>query len=441
VSISDFPTQFRGDIVTPDSPDYDTARASLGAAAAPVAIVLPDTPADVALAVRYAASHGILPAVRSGGHSGGSFVSPQPTLLIDMAHLTTIEVLDDDLVRLGPGSRWGTVAAALGEHGLAISSGDTSSVGVGGLILGGGMGWLVRLDGLTIDTLVEAEVVTAAGEIVTASATVNPDLFWAVRGGGGNFGVVTSYTLRAHRLDGVIGATITIDPRESAFAMKAWRDVMREAPEKLSSTFMGMPSFGPEVPASIQIVACWAGTELDEATAALAPLIDMPGVLSHTIGATTYASLLHEAPVPGVPITLVDNASFTPNLTDELIDSVTSLWADLGMAVLSVRSLGGAFSRVPSDATAVAYRESEALLFTAVMLPADADELQQQRIIDRWNEMPGPRVGTFSTFVTRTGPKVLAEIYPPATLKRLRAVKATWDPTNLFRLNQNVAPE
>ena len=145
--------------------------------------------------------------------------------------------------------------------------------------------------------------------------------------------------------------------------------------------------------------------------------------------------------MPPVPITVVDNAAFTPDLSDELIDGIVSAWADFGMAVLSIRSLGGAFSRVPSDATAVAYRESEALLFTAVMLPADADEVQQQRIVDRWNEMPGSRVGTFSSFISRTGPKVLSEIYPPATLKRLRSVKAVWDPTNLFRLNQNVAPE
>jgi FAD/FMN-containing dehydrogenase len=439
--MSDFPTQFRGEVITPDSPDYDTARASLGAAAAPVGIVLPESPADVALVVRYAASRGILPAVRSGGHSGHNFVSSSPTLLIDLSRLVDIEVLENDLVRLGPGSQWGTVAQTLGEHWLAVTSGDTSSVGVGGLILGGGVGWLVRLVGLTIDTLVEAEVVTAAGELVTASEQQNPDLFWALRGGGGNFGVVTSYTVRARRLPGVVGATIAIDPAYTSSAMKTWRDVMREAPDELSATFLGLPAFGPEAPASVQIVACWAGDDLDAATAALDPLVSMPGVTAHTIAPATYASLLNEAPVPPVPLTIVDNASFTPNLTDELIDAVTSLWADLGLAVFSARSLGGAFSRVPSDATAVAYRESEALLFSAVMLPADADQTQQQRIIDRWNELPGPRVGTFSTFISRTGPKVLAEIYPPVTLDRLRSVKAVWDPTNLFRLNQNVAPE
>ncbi len=439
--MSDFPTQFRGDVITPSSPDYEVARFAFGHGGTPLAVVLPETPSDVALAVRYAADRDIPLSIRSGGHSASGFGTNDGGLVVDLTKLSAVEVVDGDVVRIGSGARWGAVAAALGEHGLVLTSGDTASVGVGGLVLGGGVGWFVRLDGLTVDSLLEAELVTASGEIVTASETSNPDLFWALRGGGGNFGVVTSFVFRARRLEGVIGATIMIDPSQIAPAMKVWRTTMRTAPDRLSTTFMGLPSFGPEMPASVQIIACWAGTDLEEATAALAPLLSMPGVTSQVVQPDAYANLLHEAPMPGVPVILVDNAAFTPDLSDELIDGVASAWSDFGMAILSIRSLGGEFSRVPSDATAVAYRESEALLFSAVMLPADADEVQQQRIIDRWNEMPGSRVGSFSTFVSRTGPKVLAELYPPATLERLRAVKATWDPTNLFRLNQNVAPE
>ena len=438
--MNEFPTQFRGQILTPDAPDFPTALGALVASQSVIAVVMPESVADVALAVQFAASQGVTPAIRSGGHSGPTYTPTSAAIVIDLARLDSIDV-DGDVVRVGPGARWGAVAATLETHGLVLTSGDTASVGVGGLTLGGGVGWLVRQDGLTIDSLVEAEVVTSTGEIVSASASVNPDLFWGLRGGGGNFGVVTAFTFRARRLASVISSVITLEITDLAAAVIAWRDVMRTAPDQLTSTFSLTPAFGPEIPAVASIVSCWAGTDLEEARAALTPLFIVPGAISHTLESAPYPSLLHELPeMGGPPITFVDSASFTPELTDELAEAVLSTISTFGPTVFTIRYLGGAFSRVPADATAVAYRTSEALLFAAAVLPFDVDAQIRQRILDQWTELPGPRVGTFSTFISRTGPEILAELYPPSTLERLREIKRTWDPNNLFRLNQNVAP-
>ena len=192
----------------------------------PVAVVRPETPEQVGEALRFAAAEGIGVAVRSGGHGSGHF-DVDGALVIELSNFTAVEV-DSTTVRIGGGAVWGDVAAALGKHKLGITSGDTKSVGVGGLALGGGIGWMVREHGLALDNLVAAEVVLASGEVVTASADEHPDLFWALRGGGGNFGVVTTFVFEAHPLDGVVFGTLSYAVEGAAEVLKGWRDVMRD---------------------------------------------------------------------------------------------------------------------------------------------------------------------------------------------------------------------
>ena len=183
-------TGFSGEVITADSADYEAASTTHRATGvSPAFVVRPKTTADVAAAIAYATAEKIPIAVRGGGHT--EYSSVDDALVIDLAEFSDIEVLEGGLVRIGGGALWGDVAAALTPHGLALSSGDATTVGVGGLTLGGGIGWLVRQVGLTIDSLVSAEVVLASGAVVTASADSEPELFWAIRGGGGNFGVVT----------------------------------------------------------------------------------------------------------------------------------------------------------------------------------------------------------------------------------------------------------
>src|SRR5690606_22414541 len=180
-------------------------------------------------------------------------------------------------VRVGTGATWGRVAQTLEAHGLAITSGDTRDVGVGGLTLGGGMGWLIRAVGLTIDILEAVELVTVDGRVLTASAESEPDLFWALRGGGGNFGVVTLFVFRPAALEAVVGGTIQLSLDDLPGILSAWRDVMRAAPDELSTTFLALPAMGPGAEPSAQLLVCYAGDDEQAGRAAIAPLLELPG--------------------------------------------------------------------------------------------------------------------------------------------------------------------
>ena len=191
---------FGGDIIEPGQAEYESARRSVLASGSPAYVLRPKSVVDVQAGVRFAASTGLLLAVRGGGHGFAGFGTNDGGVVIDLGELANVEIIDKErhLVRIGGGATWGQVAVALAPHGLAISSGDTKSVGVAGLTLTGGIGWKVRKYGLALDNVVDAEVVTASGQVVHANAAANPELFWAIRGGGGNFGIVTAFEFVAH---------------------------------------------------------------------------------------------------------------------------------------------------------------------------------------------------------------------------------------------------
>ncbi|GMA96998.1 hypothetical protein GCM10025881_38220 [Pseudolysinimonas kribbensis] len=229
-----------------DDVGYDEAATSYHVHGTPVEVLRPADAGEVAEAVRSAVERGLEVGVRGGGHTPWS--TNDGGVVIDLLRLDRIEVGDDRLVTVGGGAVWGSVADALAPHGLAISSGDTASVGVGGLTVGGGIGWLVRATGLAVDQLVGAEVVTVAGEIVRASANEHPDLFWGIRGGGGNFGIVTEFVFRARPLRGVVHGHLEFDPAELRSVLRALRDDLRRAPDEWTANLLTLPSFGPEMP-------------------------------------------------------------------------------------------------------------------------------------------------------------------------------------------------
>jgi FAD/FMN-containing dehydrogenase len=439
-AFSDFRQRFSGPILEAGDEGYDLASTAYRTVGSPMFVAQPATPDDVAEAVRFAVGQGIVISVRGGGHHSSGLATNNGGIVIDLTLLSGIDVLDDSVVRVGGGARWGEVAHALRQHDLVLTSGDTTSVGVGGLTLGGGIGWIIRQHGLALDSLIAAEIVTAAGEIVRTSEEEQPDLFWALRGGGGNFGIVTTFTFRARPLKGVFAGAIVLDNEDLEVAMSAWRDVMRTAPEQLNSTFVSFPPFGEEMPGGTSILVCYAGDDEAAARAAIEPLLRIKGVVSSDIQPKAYADVLDDPHLPEGEITIVDNNAFAPEFTDETIATFAAVHRGIGGAVLMVRSLGGAFSRIEPDATAFPWRDSEVLLLIAAFLPPGASDEDVQRVRDLWSALTPFTTGSYGNFVSRTDDAALSAIYPAHTRARLASIKRRYDPHNVFRQNQNIAP-
>ena len=408
----------------------------------PALVVRPRDADEVAAAIQHAVANGLLLSVKSGGHSVLAFGTNDDGVVIDMSGFDSIEVLDDvaGLVRIGAGAVWGDVATTLATHGLSLTSGDTKSVGVGGLTLGGGVGWMVRNHGLTIDSLVAADIVTARGQALHLSANQNPDLFWAIRGGGGNFGVVTHFEFVAQRVTTVHAGTITYSVDDVPALLGGWRDNHRAAPEELNSTLVLMPAFGAEMPAMAIGMVCFAGPDKAAADAAFAPLLGLNGLLSAEITEKPYGDVLEEAhPPPGVKAmatnTLVDS------VTDDVIAAVTE-WYAAGTAgqLAFIRALGGAVRRVSPDATAFAHRTAEAMIVGGAFLPEDATDEKLITAIRPFDAVKAYGVGAYSGFLGTATDDDLAAIYPPQTLTRLQEVKHKHDPANVLSQNFNIQP-
>ncbi|MET0830048.1 MAG: FAD-binding oxidoreductase, partial [Microbacterium sp.] len=281
-----------GRVLAPGHDEWEAARRFHSGSGEPDLIVRADSAADVVRAVEWAASESVPVGVRGGGHSAWGAVPGG--LTVDLSALHVVEV-DGTLVRVGGGAVWGHVAEVLADHRLGISSGDTASVGVGGLTLGGGIGWMVRAWGLAADQLVGVELVTAAGDLIEVSADTHPELWWALRGGGGNFGVVTRFDFRAHPLPAVVFAVFGV-PADSRPALRAVRDLLRVAPRDLTVTFMDVPAMDPSAPAGATVSAVWIGDDLDAARAVLAPLAGVDGVTEVEFGVRRYPDILLETP-------------------------------------------------------------------------------------------------------------------------------------------------
>ena len=419
--------------VRPGDADYDRARTTIAGSAAPSVVLRPTSAEEVAACLGHARDLGLPLAVRSGGHNVLGFGNIDGGAVLDLAHLDGVDVLDGRLVRIGAGVRWGAAANALAAHGLALSSGDTASVGVGGLTQAGGIGWLVRKHGLTIDSLVAAEVVTADGRVVRASATENADLFWALRGGAGNFGVVTSFDFVAAEVSTVHFGTITFALDDVAGMVGRWGETMAGAPEELTSQLTFMPSFG-DFPGGVVVHACLASAD----TAALAPLRAIGTVLAEDVAERRYADVLEDVqPPPGIR-RVVDN-TLVESVGPGLADAIGAAYAGGGRAVF-LRSLGGAFGRVGSADTAFAHRGAQALVVSAAILPADATDEQVARARAAWEPVGAHGLGSYAGFLGSDEPEHVLSLWPYPTLARLREVKRAWDPENLFRRNFNIRP-
>lgn len=419
--------------IRPGDAEYDAARTTIAGTARPAVVLRPTTAQEVAAALEHARAEGLPLAIRSGGHNPLGFGNIDDGVVVDLSRLDRVELLGDDRVRIGAGATWGKAAAALAEHGLAITSGDTVSVGVGGLTQAGGIGWLVRKHGLTIDSLLAAEVVTATGDVVRASGTENPDLFWALRGGAGNFGVVTAFEFQAQPVPSVHFGTIAFALDDVGRLLQGWAAVMRSAPDELTTTLVLRPPFG-DLPGGAVLFVCLAGSD----PAPLEPLRGIGTVVAEDVRERPYAEALEEAHPPEGVLPVIGN-TLVESVDEPLTAAIEAAYA-AGGRVVFLRSLGGAFGRVDAAETAFAHRGAEALVVSAAFLPSDATEDQVADARAVWRTIGEQGVGAYAGFLGSDTAEDIAALWPAETLERLRAVKRAWDPENLFRRNFNVAP-
>jgi len=441
-AITNFRHTFDGDIFEPSDSGYDEARYVFESNGNPSLVAQPKTPHAIAQAISYARQHNLELSIKSGGHSGSGFSTNDDGLVIDMKYFNQIEILNLEagIVRIGSGARWGDVATTLGEHNLAITSGDTSTVGVGGLTLGGGIGWMVRKHGLTIDQLLEAEIVTADGQILTTNADQNPDLFWALRGGGGNFGVVTRFTFQAQPNEGIIVTTILYDHAKMWSILPAVHQAMLAAPKDLTGTLV-VPPVSPDGQPILMLVLAYAGTGMTAAQAAVSPLISISGHISHDTKAMQYADILDEKPRPSDDVEIVATNVMVKDGSPEFYQTLEKFCASVKNPMLIVRYLGGAFGEVAEDATAFSYRDSSAVIVVGLMLDASRADLQieKQRIAENWSTLEPFTNGVYINFMN-TGDGKAIGLYKDDTYRRLADIKQRYDPENTFRRNYNIDP-
>jgi FAD/FMN-containing dehydrogenase len=440
-----------GKVIAPGDPDYDEARAVAvgGIDRHPAVIVRVANAADVARVIGVARETGLELAVRSGGHSGAGHGVSEGGIVIDLRAMNGLEVdVEARTAWAETGLTAGALTTALHVHGLAVGFGDTASVGIGGITLGGGIGYLVRKHGLTIDSLLAAEVVTAAGELVRADAESHPDLFWALRGGGGNFGVVTRFMFRLHEVSTMTGGMLILPA--TAETVAGFIAAAEAAPDELSAIANVMPAppmpfLAPEHHGKLIVMGLMAHVgDLEAGERAMAPFRALATPLADMVRPIGYPELYPPEDPDYHPLAIAKGLFTTRIGPAEAASIVSRLEAsDAPMRVAQLRVLGGAMARVPIDATAFAHRSSRILAVVAVFhdgTPEDrarraawADELVATLRQDDH--------GAYVNFLADEGEAGVRAAYPGATWDRLAAVKRRYDPTNLLRLNQNIPPD
>jgi FAD/FMN-containing dehydrogenase len=448
-SIPTLRAELTGRVIGPEDADYDKARTVFlgGIDRRPAVIVRVADAADVSRVVSLARESGLELAIRSGGHSGAGHGVSEGGIVLD---LSDMRALDIDVERRSAWAQTGLTAVeyttATGAHGLATGFGDTGSVGIGGLTLGGGVGYLVRKHGLTIDDLIAADIVTADGEVLRTDAEAHPDLFWAIRGGGGNFGVATRFQFRLHELDMIVGGMLMLPATAEIIA--SFIAEAEAAPEELSTIANVMPAPPmPFVPAEhhgrLVIMALLAYAGGDEAgQAALAPFRTLAAPIVDMVRPIHYPEIYPPDDPSYHPVaagsTLFLDAVDRP-MAELILDHLRASTAM--MAVAQLRVLGGAMARVPAEATAFAHRRRRILGNVAALYERPDEAAQHQAWVTRFaSALRQDDGGGYVNFLGDEGDARVRDAYPGSTWDRLAAIKNRYDPTNLFRLNQNIPP-
>ena len=449
ISIDKLRADIRGRVIGPDDPEYDEARTPFygGIDRRPAVIVRVANDTDVVRVVALARETGLELAVRSGGHSIPGHSVSEGGIVLDLADMRAIDI---DPQGKAAWSEAGMTAVefanAAHEHGLALGFGDTGSVGIGGITLGGGVGYLARKYGLTIDDLLAADVVTADGEVRRVDAENEPDLFWAIRGGGGNFGVATRFRYRLHELPTVVGGMLLLPATAETIA--GFIAQAESAPEELSAiaNVMKAPPM-PFVPEefhgrlAIMALVCLAG-DAEEGARVLAPFRALAEPLADMVRPIPYPEI-YPPEEEGYHPTATAHNMFVDSIgipqAETILEQVQSSHAMMGVAQLRV--LGGAVARVPNDATAYAHRDRRIMVNIAALYQrAEEAETHLPWIRGFVEALRQGDDAAYVNFLADEGEGRIRAAYPGTTWDRLREIKARYDPTNLFHLNQNVPP-
>jgi FAD/FMN-containing dehydrogenase len=453
-SIQSLREQVRGEVVGPEDGGYEQARKVFNAMIdrRPAVIVRAANAGDVMSAVNFARENDLAVAVRGGGHSVPGFGTWDDAVVIDLQRMRSVHVDPrSKTARAEGGATWGDYNAATHAFGLASTGGIISTTGVGGLTLGGGIGYLTRGCGLSLDNLLSADVVTADGEFRTASERDNEDLFWAIRGGGGNFGVVTSFEFKLFEVKDIYGGPMFYDLKDAKALLELYRDHIKTADERLG----GFPAFQiapplPFIPENRHFqrhalfVACWSGP-IEEGEKQLKPFHDVAAVVAEHVGPAPYPALnaAFDGLYPAGELQHYWKANFVKELTDEAI----AVHLEHGAQVPALEStvhiypINGAPQRVPQDVTAFGHRDASFATVIAGMWRDPADNAKNTKWVRDYSDAitPYSEAGGYVNFMSEDD-QGRAQANYGANYNRLVEVKRRYDPDNLFRANHNIKP-
>jgi hypothetical protein len=441
--------ELTGRVTVPGDPDYDSVRTVVDGRIDrhPAVIARVASAADVATVIAVARQSGLELAVRSGGHDGAGHSTTEGGIVLDTRDMKALEIDPQRRTAVaGAGLTAIAVTSAAQEHGLVIGFGDTGTVGIAGLTLGGGIGYLVRKHGMTIDSLLSADIVTADGDLLHVDEGNHPDLFWAIRGGGGNFGVATRFEYRLHDMPGFVGGMMVLPATAEVIA--GFMQAAAEAPEEFSTianvmNCPPMPFVPEEYHGQVVLLAMLAYSgNVEDGERAIEPFRALATPLADLVKAQSYTELFPP-----------EDESYRPKATGRtmfldrvdlsaataMVDALNA--SDAPLRAVQLRPLGGAMARVPADATAFAHRAAPVLAIV-VSFYEGADDLPRRR---KWVEDLSGAIdqgfpGAYVNFVDEEGEEGVRGAYPAATWDRLAQVKARYDPENVFRMNQNIPP-
>jgi FAD/FMN-containing dehydrogenase len=448
-AIRGFSSKVRGRLIRPEDSGYDGARTVFygGIDRCPALIVRVADATDVSRVVAFAQEGGLDLAVRSGGHSIAGHSTTEGGIVLDLSGMKGLEI---DVERRTAWAQTGLTAgeytAAAGAHGLATGFGDTGSVGIGGITLGGGVGYLVRKHGLTIDNLLAAEIVTAGGQLLRADAETHPDLFWAIRGGGGNFGVATRFKYRLHEVDEIVGGMLILPATPEVVASFV---AEAEAAEDELSTIANimvappLPFLAAEHHGRLIMMALlvYSG-EVGAGKRAIAPFRALAEPIADMVKPMPYPQMYKLT--EGAEVAEEAERSFFLDTVD--VGAAEAIVHNLRtsssqMAVAQIRVLGGAMARVPAEATAFAHRGRRIMAAVGAVY----ERPEEAPVHEAWVSAFAAALrqgepGVYVNFLGNEGEGRIREAYPGSTWERLAAIKSRYDPTNFFRLNQNIKP-